>query len=127
MKEKISSKNPSLINSSIYIFASILESIHRQKLKVVINSCIETLCELFKLNNEILNETISWCIENICENFGELIIRSSDIFQIIITLIIENIKNKDINKKIKIYLCTSLYKLTEIAKNTELIRLGIFK
>ena len=126
MKEKISSKNPSLINSSIYIFASILESIHRQKLKVVINSCIETLCELFKLNNEILNETISWCIENICENFGELIIRSSDIFQIIITLIIENIKNKDINKKIKIYLCTSLYKLTEIAKNTELIRLGIF-
>ena len=126
MKEKISSKNPSLINSSIYIFASILESIHRQKLKVVINSCIETLGELFKLNNEILNETISWCIENICENFGELIIRSSDIFQIIITLIIENIKNKDINKKIKIYLCTSLYKLTEIAKNTELIRLGIF-
>ena len=85
MKEKISSKNPSLINSSIYIFASILESIHRQKLKVVINSCIETLCELFKLNNEILNETISWCIENICENFGELIIRSSDIFHIIIT------------------------------------------
>ena len=126
MKEKISSKNPSLINSSIYLFASILESIHRQKLKVVINSCIETLCELFKLNNEILNETISWCIENICENFGELILRSSDIFQIVINLIIENIKNKDINKKIKIYLCTSLYKLTQIAKNTELIRLGIF-
>lgn len=126
MKEKISSKNPSLINSSIYLFSSILESVHRQKLKVVIYSCIETLCELFKLNNDILNETISWCIENICENFGELIIRSSDIFHLIINLIIENIKNKDTNKKIKIHLCTSLYKLTEIAKNTELIRLGIF-
>ena len=126
MKEKISSKNPSLINSSIYLFASILESVYRQKLKVVINSCIETLCELFKLKNEILNETISWCIEKICENFGELIIRSPDIFQMIINLIIENLKNKEISKKIKIYLCTSLYKLTEIAKKTDLIRLGIF-
>ena len=126
MKEKMSSKNPSLINSSIYLFASILESVYRQKLKVVINSCIETLCELFKLKNEILNETISWCIEKICENFGELIIRSPDIFQIIINLIIENLKNKEISKKIKIYLCTSLYKLTEIAKKTDLIRLGIF-
>ena len=126
MREKISSENPSLINSSIYLFSSILESVHRQKLKEVINSSINVLCEFFKLNNEILKETISWCIENICENFGELIIRSSDIFDLIINLIIENIKNDDINKKIKIYLCTSLYQLTEIVKNSELINLGIF-
>jgi len=126
MKEKMSSKNPSLINSSIYLFSSILESVHRKKLKTVINSCIETLCELFKLKNENLNETISWCIENICENFGELIIRSPDIFQIIINLILENLKNKEMSNKIKIYLCTSLYKIADIAKKTDLIRLGIF-
>jgi hypothetical protein len=126
MREKMSSKNPSLINSSIYLFSSILESVHRKKLKTVINSCIETLCELFKLKNENLNETISWCIENICENFGELIIRSPDIFQIIINLILENLKNKEMSNKIKIYLCTSLYKIADIAKKTDLIRLGIF-
>ena len=126
MKERLFSKNPSMINSSIYLFSSILESVHRTKLKNVINSCIYTLCELFKLQNETLNETIAWCFEKICQNFGEIIIKSSDIFQMIINIIVENLKNKEINKKIKIYLCTSLYYLTEIVKETELIRLGIF-
>ena len=126
MKEKIPSENPFLINSSLYLFSSILESVHRQKLKEVINSCIDVLCEFFQSSNEILKETISWCIEKICENFGELIIRSGDIFDQIINLIIENIKDEGINKKIKIYLCISLYKLIETAKNSELINLGIF-
>ena len=126
MKEKIFSKNPSMINSSIYLFASILESVHRKKLKNVINSCIYTLCDLFKLQIENLNKTIAWCFEKICNNFGEIIIKSSDVFQLIINIIVENLKNKEMNKKIKIYLCTSLYNLTEIVKDTELIRLGIF-
>ena len=37
------------INASIYLFSSILESVHRQKLKEVINSSINVLCEFFKL------------------------------------------------------------------------------
>ena len=56
MKEKMSGRNLSLINSSIYLFSSILESVHHQKLKEVINSCINVLCEFFKTNNEILKE-----------------------------------------------------------------------
>ena len=126
MKEKMFSKTISLMNSSIYLFASILESVHRLKLKNVILSSIPILCDFFKFKNENLSETVSWCFEKISENFGELIIRSSDVFQLILNLISENLKSKEINIKIKIYLCTTLYKLTDILKDNELIGLGIF-
>ena len=126
MKEKMSSKNPLMINSAIYLFASILESVHKLKLKNVIYSSIPPLCDFFKLKNESLNETVSWCFERICENFGELIIKSSDIFYLIMNIIMTSLKNKEMNIKIKIYLCTSLFNLTEIVKNSELFKLGVF-
>ena len=126
MKDKMVSKNPLMINSSIYLFGSILESVHSIKLKNVIYSSINPLCEFFKLKNENLNETVAWCFEKICENFGELIIKSSDVFQLTLNVIINNLKNKEMNRKIKVYSCISLYKLSEIVKDSELLRLGIF-
>ena len=126
MKEKMSSNEPLKINSAIYLFASILESIHKIKLKNVIYSSIPPLCDFFKLKNEILNETVSWCFEKICENFGELIIKSPDVFQLVLNIIINNLKNKEMSLKIKIYLCSALFNLTEVVKKSELLKLGVF-
>ena len=126
MKEKIDSNNPLMLNSAIYLFASVLESTHKSKLNNVIYSSIPTLCDLLLLKNESLNETVAWCFDKICENFGELIIRSSDVFQLILNVIVNTLKNKEMNLNVKIYLCISLYNLTEILKDSELSKLGVF-
>ena len=126
MQEKMSSKNPIMINSAIYLFASILDSVHQHKLKDVVLSSIPILCDYLKIKNEALNETVSWCFKKISENFGEIIIRSSDIFKIIMDTIIFYLKSKEINIKIKMYFCTFIYNLTIIVKNSELLKLGVF-
>ena len=126
MKEKMNSDDPLMLNSAIYLFASVLESTHKNKLKNVVYSSIPTLCDFLLIKNESLNETVAWCFEKICENFGELIVRSSDVFQLILNLIVNTLKNKEMNLKVKIYLCTSLYNLTETVKDSELLKLGIF-
>ena len=126
MQEKISSKDPLMINSAIYLFSSILESVHKHKLKKVVLSSIPIICDFLKMKNEALSETVCWCIKNICENFGELIIRASDVFNQLMETIIYYLKIKEINSKIKMYLCSSIYNLTIVVKNSELLKLGVF-
>ena len=128
MKEKMfdSNSNPLMINSAIYIFASILETNHYLKIKTVISSSIETLINYLKIQCEYLNNTVAWCFEKICENHGDVVIRQSDICHNILTMISTNLINENLSPKTKIYLCTSLYNLTEFVKNSELQKLGIF-
>ena len=126
MKEKMNDSNPLMINSSIYVFASILETTHFIKIKKVVYSSIEPLCNFLNIKCEYLNNTVAWCIEKICENHGDIIIKYSDICQMILTMIANNLNNPNIHQKTKIYLCASLYNLTEFVKNSEMQQLYIF-
>ena len=126
MKDKINNKNPLIINSAIYSFASILDTTHHLKIKNVIYSSIHPLFNFFNLKCEKLNKTVAWCFEQICEYHGDVIIKSSDVFQLILNMISNNLKNKDLHLKIKIYSCSTLFSLTQYVKDSELQKLGIF-
>ena len=126
MKEKMNNNNPLMINSAIYIFASILETIHYLKIKNVIYYSITPLCNFFNIKYEELNKTVAWCFEKICQIHGDIIIKNPDLFQQIINMISNNLKNNDFHPKIKIYLCTALLYLTKFLKKSELKQLGIF-
>ena len=60
MKEKMNDSNPLMINSSIYVFASILETTHFIKIKKVVYSSIEPLCNFLNIKCEYLNNTVAW-------------------------------------------------------------------
>jgi hypothetical protein len=126
MKDKMNDKNPLMINSAIYAFASILETSHYYKIKKVIYSSITPLCSFFNINCEELNKTVAWCFEKICENHGDIIIRNPDACKQIFSMILTNLNRKDLHVKIKIYLCTSLLYLSKFLKESELKKLGIF-
>jgi hypothetical protein len=126
MKSKIESQNTLMINSAIYVFASILETVHISQIKKIIFYSINSLCQFMNIKNEELNKTIGWCLEQICEIHGEMIIKNPNLFKEIIILISNNLKRKDLHPKIKIYLCTSLFYLTKYVKKSEIQKLGIF-
>jgi len=126
MKEKMNDNNPLMINSAIYIFASILETNHYLKISKVIYSSIAPLCNYLNIKCEYLNNTVAWCFEKICENHADVIIKHSDICQLILNMISFNLKNINLKPKTKKYLCTSLYNLTEYVRNSEMQKLGIF-
>ena len=126
MNEKMKDPNPLMINSAIYAFASILDTIHTFKIKKVLYSSINYLCNYINIKSEELNKTVGWCFEKICEKYGEIIIRNPDAFKLIITMISNTLKKTDIHPKVKIYLCTSLFHLSNCLKELEHSKLGIF-
>lgn len=126
MNEKMKEQNPLMINSAIYAFASILETIHTFKIKKVIYSSINYLCNYINIKNEELNKTVSWCLEKICEKYGEILIRNPDAFKLVITMISNTLKKTDAHPKVKIYLCASLLHLSNCLKDLEHSKLGIF-
>ena len=126
MREKMNDQNPLIINSAIYSFASILETTHFLKIKKVIYSSIQPLCNFLNIKCEELNKTVAWCFEQICEYHGDIIIKSADICQLTLNMISNNLKNKDLSLKVKIYLCTSLFDLTLYVKGSEIQKLNIF-
>ena len=126
MKDKMNDNNPLLENSAIYIFASILETVHYSKIKNVVYSSITPLSNFFNIKNEQLNKTVAWCFEKICENHGDIILKNPDKCEVVLNMILNILKNNDFHAKIKIYLCTALLYLTKIVKQSELQNLGVF-
>ena len=49
------------INSAIYAFGSLMETIHVKKIESVIPDSINLMTSLFTKNNEKLSKTLSWC------------------------------------------------------------------
>ena len=125
MDEKMKEQNPLMINSAIYAFASILETIHTFKIEKVIYSSINYLCNYINIKCEELNKTVGWCCEKICQHYGVIIIKNPDAFKLIITMILNTLKKTDIHPKVKIYLCAALFHLTNFLKVSEHSKLSI--
>ena len=126
MQDKMNDNNPLMENSAIYIFASILETIHYSKIKNVVYSSITPLSNFFNIKNEQLNKTVAWCFEKICENYGDIILKNPDKCDEVLNMISTVLKDNDFHPKIKIYICTALLYLTQIVKQSELQNLGVF-
>lgn len=126
MDEKIRDSNPLVINSAIYAFACIVETIHEDKIKKILPSSIEPLSNLFNLKNEELSRTVSWCFENLSKEYGQSIAENQSILSLFLPTIIINLKDGQLPNKTKIHLCTSLYNLTTKITGFFLQELGVF-
>ena len=99
------------INSAIYAFGSLMETIHVKKIESVIPDSINLMTNLFTKNNEKLSKTLSWCFSVICSNHQRFILESSNLFQFLITTILQLLKEQSLSNPIKMHLCQTIYAL----------------
>ena len=111
MGAKLNDNNPLKINSAIYAFSSIIETIHKNKIRSVIPDSIKSIIHLFGKKFEELNETLSFCIQNICQTHAKLLIKNTNLFNELIKSICTLLNDQSLNNKTKMHLCESIYYL----------------
>ena len=122
---KMSEEDPLIINSAVYIFTAILETIHEYIIVENISKIIPCLCKFFTLNCPILNNTVGECLEKICERFGGLFIGDKSFFVKSIYLLAQLLLSKNLEKKPKINICLCFCDLCEHIKSSSLQHLGL--
>ena len=125
--QNLNSKNINLINSAIYSYASILETVYQDDMEDLVIKSIEPLSNYFNPNNKELNNTLSWCYEKMCEVYGSIIISNNTVNTTIFhSVILKNLKNENIDNITKIRLCLALEHLTNaLFKNSVARNLGV--
>lgn len=99
------------INSAIYAFGSLMETIHVKKIESVIPDSINLMTSLFTKNNEKLSKTLSWCFSVICSYHQRFILESSNLFSFLITTILQLLKEQSLSNPIKMHLCQTIFAL----------------
>ena len=126
MGAKLNDPNPEIINSAIYAFGCILETVHEKKIESVIPDSINSLNNLFSKNNEQLNLTLSWCFSKICEAHSKMLIFNNGLLSILINIFLSLLKQENLNNKIKINICNSIFNLSSYIYNHNLQSLNTF-
>ena len=117
MGEKLNDPDPLKINSAIYAFNSLVETVHKEKIQIVIPAAIQSMTNLFTKNNEQLSITLAWCFSRICEFHSEFILQNNELFSFLVNTIINLLKETSLVNKVKMYLCQSIYHLASYIVN----------
>lgn len=123
---KLNDPNPAIINSAIYAFGCILETVHEKKIESVIPDSINSLNNLFSKNNEQLNLTLSWCFSQICEAHSKLLIFNNGLLSNLINIFLGLLRQENLNNKIKINICNSIFNLASYTYNHNYQSLNTF-
>jgi len=126
MGTKLNDNNPMIINSAVYAFGSILETIHEEKIESVIPDSIKSLSNLFSKKCNELSLTLSWCFTKICQAHARIILENKNNFKFLIEMISSLLKDQSLNNKTKMHLCESIFKLASYIYNHNLQTLNIF-
>ena len=126
MGTKLNDNNPMIINSAVYAFGSILETIHEEKIESVIPDSIKSLSNLFSKKSNELSLTLSWCFTKICQAHARIILENKNNFKFLIEMISSLLKDQSLNNKTKMHLCESIFKLASYIYNHNLQTLNIF-
>ena len=126
MSEKLNNPDPLKNNSAIYAFCSIVETVHKDKIEMVIPSAIQQMTNLFAKNNVDLSINLSWCFSRICNFHASFILQNSELFSFLINTIINLLKEPSLINKIKMYLCQSIYNLATFIYDHNYQSLNIF-
>ena len=126
MGAKLNDPNPAIINSAIYAFGCILETVHEKKIESVIPDSIKSLNNLFSKNNEQLSLTLSWCFSQICETHSKLLIFNNGLLSNLINIFLSLLRQENLNNKIKSYICNSIFSLASFTYNHNLQALNTF-
>ena len=126
MGAKLNDPNPMIINSAIYAFGCILETVHEKKIESVIPDSIKSLNNLFSKNCEELSFTLSWCFSKICETHSKLLLFNNGLFSNLINIFLNLLKLEALNNKIKMNICDSIFNLASFTYNHNLQSLSVF-
>ena len=126
MGAKLNDPNPMIINSAIYAFGCILETVHEKKIESVIPDSIKSLNNLFSKNCEELSFTLSWCFSKICETHSKLLLFNNGLFSNLINIFLNLLKLDALNNKIKMNICDSIFNLASFTYNHNLQSLSVF-
>lgn len=126
MGAKLNDPNPMVINSAIYAFGCILETVHEKKIESVIPDSIKSLNNLFSKNFEELSLTLSWCFSKICEAHSKLLLFNNGLLSNLINIFLNLLQQEALNNKIKMNICDSIFSLASYTYNHNLQSLNIF-
>ena len=126
MGAKLNDPNPMIINSAIYAFGSILETVHENKIESVIPDSIKSLNNLFSKNCEELSLTLSWCFSKICETHSKLLLYNNGLLSNLINIFLNLLQQEELNNKIKMNICDSIFNLASYTYNHNLQSLNVF-
>ena len=126
MGAKLNDPNPMIINSAIYAFGCILETVHEKKIESVIPDSIKSLNNLFSKNCEELSFTLSWCFSKICETHSKLLLFNNGLLSNLINIFLNLLKLEALNNKIKMNICDSIFNLASFTYNHNLQSLSVF-
>jgi hypothetical protein len=126
MSERLNNPDPLKNNSAIYAFCSIVETVHKEKIEVVIPSALQKMTNLFAKNNVDLSINLSWCFSRICNYHSAFILQNNEIFSFLINTIINLLKEPSLINKIKMHLCQSIYNLSSFIYNNNYQSLNLF-
>jgi hypothetical protein len=111
MATKLNDNNPIIINSAVYAFGSIVETVHEKKIESVIPDSIKSLSNLFSKKCDELSLTLSWCFYKICQAHANIILENNNLFKFLIEIISSLLKEQSLTNPTKEHLCESIYKL----------------
>ena len=126
MGAKLNDPNPMIINSAIYAFGCILETIHEKKIESVIPDSIKSLNNLFSKNCEELSLTLSWCFSKICKAHSKLLLFNNGLLSNLINIFLNLLQQEVLNNKIKMNICDSIFSLASFTYNHNLQSLSVF-
>lgn len=113
----LQTKETSKETIAFYAFSSILETKLVDKIRAVIPSCITQLIDLLQTNDVQLQLVIAWCIEKIAEFHSFVFYQRSDLFNLVITTIINKLTS--FTQKVTVHLCYAIHHLANNLKNID--------
>ena len=126
MKEKLNENDPLKNISAIYVFGSLMETVHEEKINLVIPASIESMVNLFGKNNDQLNIKLSWCFCQICLHHPNVILLNKNLFDFFISRIINLLNDQYISNLVKINFCEVIYTLSSNIINNDMQSWNLF-
>ncbi len=109
IKEHINSENSKIKDSVLMAYGAIMETVHENKLKEIIEGSLPTLINMLADKSLDVRITVSWVIKKICkfhcDRIQYLSISNSELLDLFIQTIIKYLSS---NKKVVVNICESI-------------------
>jgi len=110
MHECLNDSNDLIKNSAIYLYSSILETVHRNKVKNIIESSLPKIIEFINSNNNELQQTGAICLQRITQFFPEIFIDKKELFDNYVDFLLQKLQSPQ--KKLSVNFCSMFHFLT---------------
>ena len=110
MSKCLNDSNDLIKNSAIYLYSSILETVHKQKVKNIIESSLPKIIEFINSNNSELQQTGAICLQRITHFFPETFIDKKELFDNYVDFLLNKLQVPQ--KNLSVNFCFMFHYLT---------------